>query len=74
MINYIHKGTIKRIIRTKNSRNGNPNFKIVVDGIGVVQTEDYSMLNFSITSNMENKTYKFHIAEYSNFKRLVNFK
>ena len=74
MINYIKKGTVKKIIRVKSSFYGNPNFKIVVNGIGVIQTKNNSMLNFSITSNMENKTYEFHIAEYKNSLRLVNFK
>lgn len=74
MINYIKKGTIKKIIRAKSSFDGNPNFKIVVDGIGVIQTKNDSMLNYSINPNMENKTYEFHIAEYSNSLRLVNFK
>ena len=74
MINYIKKGTIEKIIRANSSFYGNPNYKIVVDGIGVIQTKNDSMLNYSINPNMENKTYEFHIAEYSNSLRLVNFK
>ena len=57
--------------RLNNSKNGNPNYMIYTDN-GVTRTRSNDMLNYKISYNMQNETYKFYITEYKNGKTYLD--
>jgi len=57
--------------RLNNSKNGNPNYMIYTDN-GVTRTRSDHMLNYKISYNMQNETYKFYITEYKNGKTYLD--
>lgn len=57
--------------RLNNSLNGNPNYMVYTDN-GVTRTRNNSMLNYKISYNMLNETYKFNITEYDNGKTYLD--
>jgi hypothetical protein len=57
--------------RLKNSLQGNPNYMIYTDN-GVTTTRSDSMLNYKISYNMQNETYKFYITEYKSGKTYLD--
>jgi len=57
--------------RLNNSKNGNPNYMIYTDN-GVTRSRSDSMLNYKISYNMLNETYKFYITEYDNGKTYLD--
>ena len=57
--------------RLNNSFNGNPNYMIYTDN-GVTRTRSDDMLNYKISYNMQNETYKFYITEYKNGKTYLD--
>jgi len=57
--------------RLNNSKNGNPNYMIYTDN-GVTRTRNDDKLNYKISYNMQNETYKFYITEYKNGKTYLD--
>ena len=57
--------TVRDLKNLKNTLLGNPNYLIYTDK-GVTRTRNDVMLNYKISYNMINKTYKFYITEYKN--------
>jgi hypothetical protein len=71
---HIITARVTGLKRLNNSFNGNPNYMIYTDN-GVTRTRSDDMLNYKISYNMQNETYKFYITEYKSGKTyLDNFK
>ena len=65
MIKHEITATVTDLKKLKCSFKGNPNYLILTDN-GVTRTRNDVMLNYKISYNMLNKTYKFYITEYKN--------
>ena len=57
--------------KLNSSKNGNPNYMIYTDN-GVTRSRNDSILNYKISYNMLNETYKFYITEYKNGKTYLD--